>query len=457
MQNSTKFVLAITTSLITGAILGGLTGKFFPLQKEAPTKNPIEESKTGSSNSAGTSFVTTVTTEGIGEILLQVNLPESARYKEGAPIIVNVPTFYTPEISGFHPLDGITDAGGISLSLMYPGRSDGNGNSSDGTDDFGGSDSIKALRDTILFAMGEKNNSEGLSLKELSAIEPLYSNVGIYAFSHPGIAATAVLGSYPEELKNVAFYVGRENPTIDLLSTLELGHWNVEGKTKVADPNPLYNYPEDYSSTKISIDYSSVNYDQSGGAPYFDTNNNDKLDTDEFSLGIQVPTMFGKRFYSRNLLHALEDNGALTASDWPSDLATPADADTIWPDRETLPYYSKISSTLHVMLVFAAKSHVQVSEDQPSVHQTYDGFSGEDIWIRLNPDSKYVDEFSEADSKKYVEHDANSEPSDWADVSKDWAYGSGAYSAVVPLAAVFEMADRSYKDNWNADLSSIIK
>lgn len=453
MENSTKFISAVLISSIVGAGLGYGTAVFFPLEGGRPQN--IDEKKP-LPTASDSIFETTVDTEGVGKILVQVELPSSARYDEGAPIVVNVPTFFTPEISGFHPLDGLTDAGAISITLMYPGRSNGNGESSEGTDDFGGPDSIKALRDVILFALGEKTNSDGYTLDQLSSIKPLYSNVGIFAFSHPGIAATAVLGTYPEELKNVAFYVGRENPTIDLLSTLELGHWEVSGKTKVADPNPLYKYPEDYSSTSISLDYSSANYDQATESPYFDTNGNDKLDDDEFSLGTQVPNMFGLRYYSRGMLHALIDNGALTASNWPEDLVTPEVADEIWPSRETTSYYSKINSSLHVMLVFAQRSHVQVSEDQPSVHQTYDGFSGENIWIRLNPDSSYVDEFSEGDTKKYIEHDAKTEPSNWADVSKDWAYTSGPYAGIVPLAAVFEMADRAYEENWSVDLTKVL-
>lgn len=451
MQNSTKFILTLFLAILLGTGLGIAIEHFLPFIPSQ--KNPTSNSATIAA--AGTTFETTVNTDGIGEILVQIKLPQSARYNDGAPIVVNVPTFFTPELTGFHPLDDLTKNGVIAISLMYPGRSDGNGKFSDGTDDFGGPNSIKALRDVLLFAMGEKNNSDGYSLKELSAITPLYSDVGIYAFSHPGIAATAVLGTYSNELKNVAYFVGRENPTLDLLSSLELGHWNTEGKAKIADPNPLYKYPRDYSSSSIDLDYSSVNYDQNSESPYFDTNHNKNLDSTEFSLGTQVPNMFGKRYYSRALLHALESNGALTSSSWPTDLATPEEADAIWPSRETTPYYSKLNKSLHVMLVFAEKSHVQVSPDQPSIHQAYDGFNGAGIWIRLNPDSSYVAKTAPINVNSYTEHSANTEPSNWSNLAS-WAYGTEAYVSTIPLAGTLEMADRTHDQNWSDDLTTTL-
>jgi len=452
MQNSTKFIVALLGTAVVGTAVGVSTGSFFS-SKETPIPNSGSESMPLAA--AGETFETTVTTDGVGKILVQVELPPSPRYTEGAPVVVNVPTYFTPEISGFHPLEGLTEAGAISISLMYPGRSDGQGNSSEGTDDYGGANSIKALRDVLLFALGDKTNSDGYSLKELSAIAPLSTDVGLYAFSHPGIAATEVLGTYPDELKDVAFFVGRENPTLDLTSSMELGHWDSQGKAKIPVPNLLYEYPRDYSSSSIDLDYSSINYDQATDSPYFDTNTNGKLDKSEFSLGTQVPKMFGKRYYSRQLLHALQDNGVFTDSTWPADLATPEEADQTWASREPQPYYSKISGALHVMLVFAVQDHVQVLQDKPHVHQAYDGFHGAGLWTRLNPDQAYVAAFNPQAAAKYTEHAANTEPSDWKAINS-WAYAN-ASGITVPLAGVLEMADRAHTNNWTDELDNILQ
>ncbi len=456
MPNKKKIIYGLLATAILGGTFGIISTYFYPSQSPQDI-NPPKTPSTIITNGTGETFETTIDTEGVGKILLQIELPNSARYEEGAPVLVSVPTYYTPEISGFHPLDEATNQGFISISFMYPGRSDGEGKSSEGKDDFGGENSIKALRDVLLFAMGEKNNSDGNSLAELSSIPPLYSDVGMYAFSHPGIAATQVLGTYPDELKNLAYFVGRENPTLDLLSTLELGHWENQGKTKVPVANKLYKYPEDYFSNSIALDYSSINYDQATNSPYFDTNENSKLDGEEFSLGTQVPRMFGKRYYSFALLSALKSNEIFSTSTWPSDLATPEEGELMWASRETNSYYSKINSGLHVMLIFALKDHVQVVQDKPHIHQAFDGFRSSNIWTRLNPDLSYVAELNPDNTAHYTEHNANEEPSNWATLT-DWAYSNTTnYTASVPLAGVVEMADRAYSQNWSEDLTNEIK
>ena len=51
--------------------------------------------------SAGSSFVTYVSSEGIGNIAIQVTLPETPRYDDGAPLLVYVSTFFTPQQPAF--------------------------------------------------------------------------------------------------------------------------------------------------------------------------------------------------------------------------------------------------------------------------------------------------------------------------------------------------------------------
>lgn len=409
---------------------------------------------------AGTTFETAVNVDGIGNILVQVALPKTPRYADGAPVVVTVPTSFTPENTGYHPVDGITDEGMISVTLMFPGRSDGAGAASAGTDDYGGTDSMLALRDVILFALGKKANADGHALADVSAIPPLPTNVGLYAFSHPGIIATATLATYASDLNGVSFFVGRENPTLDLLSTLELGHWQTaSGGASVPVVNPLYSYPSDYAPTRIALDYGSIAYDAAEQAPFFDTNGNDQLDAGEFALGTQVPKMFGKRYYSVALLEALRDNGALTAASWPSDLATPEEGASTWSIRQSVSSYPALSALpdLHVMLVFAVKDHVQTAKDKPHVHQAFDGFRDAGLWVRLNPDASYVTDVDASVGSTYVEHAANQQPSDWASVSA-WAFqGTKTGISVVPVAALAEMADRTHEHNWTTDLSSVLK
>ncbi len=364
---------------------------------------------------AGKTFETTARVDEIGDILLQVALPESARYADGAPVVVTVPTCFTPDQTGFHPFAEAQKNGMISVTLMYSGRSNGTGASSAGTDDYGGSGSLKALRDAVLFALGEKTNSEGYLLDQLSGIKPLYTDVGLYAFSHPGLAATNVLATYTSELKNVRFFVGYENPTQSLLSPLELGRYETEGKRKVTVNNAAYQYSDDYSLTDIQLDYSSVRYDAATSRPYFDLNGNGSADASgDYVFGDQIPTFFGKRTYSAELLRALRHSGSLPSQSWPADLSTPEEAEAIWPSRQSTTSYPKLAGhpNLHVILVFAVNGHVQSIPDNPNIHQSFDGLRAAGIWTRLNPDVSYVSSLSQTVAAQFQEHDANAEPSD---------------------------------------------
>ena len=85
----------------------------------------------------------------------------------------------------------------------------------------------------------------------------LPGNVGVYAFSHPGILVTNTIAQYGARLRRLDYIVGRENPGQDLMSTVELGDVSNTVNTIV---NPIYNYVSDYSSDRIVLDYSTVNW-----------------------------------------------------------------------------------------------------------------------------------------------------------------------------------------------------
>lgn len=399
-------------------------------------------------HAAGDVFTTTIQSEGIGNILVQVSLPIAPRYKEGAPVVVYVPTFFTPDREGFSGLQGLTEEGFIEVTLMFPGRSDGTGESSEGEDDYGGEKSLQALKDAILFAHDDLSNTEGATLSQLIGLKINKENLGLYAFSHPGIAATNVLARYGKELAFVDYFVGRENPTVDTLSCMELGYW--EGKTPIE--NPIYNYPADYSESEISLDYSTLWYDTGKENPYFDFNHNKVIDDGDFVLGKQVPTLFGKNAYSEALINALADNGALSVESWPTGLITPEEASKWWPERETVENYANLAKTLpslKVMLLFAREDHVQVLADKPHIHQAYDGFSAAGLWVRLNPDAVYMGTFNLA----FEDQPAGSEPDNWGEIG-EWAYGGKQATQLAPLAGVSEMADRTYANNWAEDLTA---
>ncbi|MFA5842852.1 MAG: hypothetical protein WC882_04275 [Candidatus Gracilibacteria bacterium] len=422
---------------------------------------------------AGESFITFIESEGIGKIAVQIQWPETPRYSDQAPVVVYAPTFLTSGANDFDSLHGLTDLGFIQIGFLYPGQKGLNGIKSEGEEDYGGPDSVRAFRDVLKFASGELTDMNGRQLDELSSIVPDYDNVGIFAFSHPGISSTAVLGTYGEALQSVSYFVGRENPTEDSITTKELGYFESDKTKPKKDDwpvyNPFYHYPEDYSPTGLNVDYSAVRWDVSLNRPYFDVNGNAQDDQGDFLLDEKTPHLFGKRCYSANLTQALVDNDIFTAKSWPADLATPEEAYRWWAERESISYYPLLKESmpdLKVMLVFGAKDHVQPTTDNPHTHQAYDGFhETAGLWIRLNPDDAYVALLSKAMAENYVEHDANTEPEDWI-LIKTWALPHSVVQSTTllvdsieagnfsSLAALAEMADRTHMKNWENDLSA---
>jgi hypothetical protein len=410
----------------------------------------------GEPDRGGAEILTYVHSDGIGEIAVLIRTPESPRYPEGAPVIVSCPGFFVPFV-GFHEGLDTTRVGAIYAAILWPGQSDPRtGARSDGIFDHGGPICLRALRDVIRFATGEIADAQGRHLEEISPIPPLADISGLYAFSHSGIVGTNVLCLHGEELPRVRFFVGRENPTIDELYALEPGHFSDDDEPV---RNPYYD-PGGYSSTSLSIDYSTVYWRQDTeipeGRPAFAVDGGE-----DYVCSSKHPQMWGKDYWSTALLQALLDNGSLTPTTWPPSLATPQEAAAAWPFRTTVANYPRLAQVLpdlKVMLVFAADDHVQSALDKPHVHHAYDGFHHRaGLWCRMNPDLTYAEALVGAGvGHALPDNRANTEPDDWMEIGA-WGYRipqGGPMHSLVALAAVSEMCDRCYTDRWEPDLSA---
>lgn len=410
---------------------------------------------------AGGSLITYVPSEGIGDIAVRVTLPNEARYADGAGVVVEVATFLTGSGDFYHSLD-VTPLGLIQVTYLWPGtRSDGTGAQSEGTYDYGGEIGIRALRDVIRYATGEIPDRDGNYLADRIAIPLLYDDVGLYAFSHPGLAAVNVIALYGDQIRKVAYFVGNENPTTDAETAVEVGHFD-EQKRPVL--NPLYDYPDDYSPTGLALEYDSIQWDAAfdegnfHGRPYFDLNGNGTVEASDYALGARVPTMYDKRIYSIALTQALLDSGALTLEDWPADLARPDEVAEWWSFIGSVERYPDLRTQapdLKVILVFALRDHVQPARDKPHIHHAFDGFyHAAGLWTRLNPDAAYIAWIEPDVVAKSPEHPANTEPGDWLDIGL-WAYAHDSRT-LVSMAAVAEMADRQHEDRWDVDLEDVL-
>ncbi|MBT3220156.1 MAG: hypothetical protein HN348_13795, partial [Proteobacteria bacterium] len=386
----------------------------------------LENAKVHSKDENDEALITTIFSEDLGtEVAIRIIEPTKERYSgEGAPVVV-VASGWFAGVTGFNYKFDFSEIGVHVVSYLWPGTADDAGAVSGGSWDYVGPDSLIAMRESIRFSLGEIPNVRGMYIDEITTITPLTDNVGIYASSHPGVGATLVLGHHGDTLGDVKFLIGRENPTRDEMYPLEIGHWNDDDGSAVT--HPYYKYPDDYSPTMITVDYSTAGWIQDSeypqGQPYLV-----RPDGTKHIFGTKGPKIEGVRYFSRALTEALETNDVFAPDPWPNDLATWAETLDFWPGRVVVdgsvnsyePYATNLPD-LKVMLLFAADDHVQTALDKPHVHHAVDGFKNTaSLWVRLNPDAAYMDEINPS---SYEEREANSEPDDWSNV-RSWGYSN---------------------------------
>ena len=412
--------------------------------------------------------VTYVEAAGIGKIAVRLTAPATPRFPAGAPLAVNVSTFFTNH-KGFYEDLAAHKIGAIHVTYVWPGQKDPSGPRSDGVYQSGGPDDIKALAEVVRFATGETRDSDACLVTDLFSFSALPANVGLYAFSHPGIAAVNVMADHGERVPKLKYFVGRENPTATALSGVELGHWAgpVAGQGRKSNPHG-YTYPADYSAAGLTVHYVGIGWTAttdsactSQGFNFVPSFGNDT--GTPYVMGCKIPQMNGKRFYSTEMLQALAA-GPLSGMAWPTDLATVAEGQAAWPYRSVSPAkYQQIATklpNLKVMLVDGVFDHVLVLDDKPHVHTAWDNFRAGGLWVRFNPDRAYVEWVMGADASTFPDNEANStalsQLSAWTNAAA-YAYPNTPGSAVmVPLAATAEMMDRVQVANWSTNLTTVL-
>ncbi len=412
----------------------------------------------GHTQSADTLY-TYIHSPGIGNIAVRIECPASPRYPEGAPVVVEVSTWFVM-YNEFHRVNDTKRIGAVTVAYLWPGRRDAqSGLESDGKYDYGGPQSLAALKSVIRFASGVKTDVNGTFITDISTVPVITDNIGLFASSHAGVVATNVLACFGDELKMVKYLVGRENPTRDEMYPLELGYFDGVPAKQNRVRNPFYN-EKLYLTDSLIIDYSTVGWYQKPGEPYGrpcfaakDTLKQHVLAPDK------IPSAFNKRYYSRAITRALLKNGALTLENWPDYLATPAETDAFWPYRVTVHNYEKIDkhfNDLKIMLVFSRYDHVQAAASKPHIHQAWDGFYHTcGLWTRMNPDRAYVQSIDANYNTAFPDNPANHEPDNWWKI-ENWGFPADhSVRKDVWLASVAEMADRVYMNDWNDDLQSV--
>ncbi len=424
---------------------------------------------------------TTIRSESM-DIAVMIASPQTARYTAGAGVVVVASPIFT-EADGFITDPDLASLGLVQVSYLWPGQTDPrSGVKSSGTFDYGGEQSVAILRDVIRFAANRMADVNGRYIVSMTSVLPLVGEVGVYAFSDAGIAAIRAFSLYGSQLQGLGYFIGREIPTVDTLSSMETGYFSTSGQ---AVHNPFYVYPTSYSTTGLTLNYTNARWDpaytssysSAVGRPYLDLDGSGRLGSGDFVFDGQIPVMFGKRYYSTALTAALQANGALSQEAWPADLAAPQEAAQAWQIRQVPGLFinlqnDEILKNMKVMLVFAQNEHAQVAQDKPHIHQLYQGFRFEArLWVRLNPDRAYVEAIFQAAGLAsqetggtptpvaildFPDNPADTQPTDWAQIDAYSYPDQGQAGRLVPLAAVAEMADRLHAGIWDENLGQVL-
>jgi hypothetical protein len=405
---------------------------------------------------------------GTGSLAVRLFAPsESNRsyLREGVPIVIEVPGGNST--GGLMPSRSSGLEGFIYLTFLFPGGRF-EGRTSAGTYDHRGLNSIKALRDVILFASGQLPDSQGRTIDTIVRVPVLTENIGLLTLSNGGPISVVTLALYGAQLPNVKYIIDWENPTNGQIVNTDAGpganfECPASGRPQVRPrlTNPYY---RGYGPVILDIDYSRIAYDSSTDRLFLDGNQNSRFDTttdvsgcrttdlnkngqldpeEDFGLSPSPYSVPGERkHYSLQAIEAAHD--AKLFSSWPASIDTPEESNTFWEIRDAARNYdalAKVRPDLKMLILTSVEDHVQTVPGKPHIRQPFDAFVRHKLWVKLNPSRASV---IAVDTRLQARTDLpenapNSAPADWNRYS--YAYPEGIPDAVYYAAAVREMAE----------------
>jgi hypothetical protein len=408
-----------------------------------------------------------------GTLALSLYAPSagSARYPDGAPVLIWVPGGDTEGTLRNELPDAADDL--IVITFLFPGGSAPlGGRHSDGVFDDRGLTSTLALRDVILYAAGELNDNLGRTIDSVVPVDVLHDNIGLLGASNGGNILVTVAAFHGAELAGkLRYLIQWETPVSSQIANRDLGRPVLEWTTGTQGDfvNPRYSA---YGPLTLTVDYSDLAYDPDGplyqifhdgfedsmyttvtdtfGRPSPDLNGDDVLSTTEdFPLG-SYPSGT-KQVYSRPATHAFQEYGIF--STWPVTIATPLEADAYWDIREAVRLYVSATAAitdLRGMVLGSVRDHVQSAPDKPRLRQAFEGWQRGGAWVRINPDPSYLIEADPSLAGPGLPNNVpNTPPANWSDAAA-YCIREGIEDNIYQLAAIWEMADRTHEGWWYA-------
>jgi hypothetical protein len=366
-------------------------------------------------------YVPSETCEGEG-IAVNMIFCDKARFKDGAPVAVIAPGGEGPDGLNFNM--HAAQIGVIEVRFAFPGGGSSKFNTR-GTFDNRGAASVACLRDVLMFAGGRKIDYKGRTIVDLLSpqikINP--KNIGLVGWANGGNIALVTLSKHANDLDFIRWTAFYESPVGAWFSPPNLGsakdllrnkHYR-EGSA--ATGNLLMDYRKLAWSEKSFRNPNKFagkrrGYPGMKGVLFFDDNGNEIWEESlEFAFNSALDTTLAKQYFPPQLTAACQ-RLKVFGKEWPANVATVAEAEDFYSERDGSLYVSQLTTQFPKLLVgiFAsAVDHNQQQLDHPHICFLYNLFLTHKVrWLRLNPDPAYMAAVSQMSALNFVNNKPNS-------------------------------------------------
>jgi hypothetical protein len=394
-------------------------------------------------------------------IAVNVLYPNKPRYKEGAPVIVVVPSEEIP--SGIDFSMHAAQSGFVEVRFAYPGTGK-KGYSSSGIYDMAGINCQTALKDVIEFASGKTTDVKGKKLSAIVPVKVYNPSIGLVGWSNGGNIILAALAKWAQELSCVSFVTFYESPVGSLFYPPCLGsaydyitnrHYRLgsaaTGKCLVDFRKLCF----DAVTVRKSQFNKKIGQSNLPGILFFDENNNKQWDEAlEFALPYLSDIGLEKQIYSPQITKALL-RLKVFGDNWPSTVASLNESQAYFDERDGSLFISDVCKkmpNLMVVIFGSTIDHLQRQSDHGHICLQYNNWlEGKIAFVRLNPDPLYVGMVGDMSSHNFVSNLPNSSLD--ASAMEEYLEPEGLLPDYVYMeAAISELADRKYFNNLNSQI-----
>jgi hypothetical protein len=401
-----------------------------------------------------------------GGIAVNIIYPQTPRFKEGAPIAVVVPGGHGP--SGLRFTMHGSQVGCAELRFAFPGGGLKQFHSGGSWDERGIS-SQKALRDVLLFAHGEKTDSKGKKITEIVPTQVDVNNVGAVGWGNGGNALVITMAKFPLDLGFIKWVALYESSMGSLLCPSILGTTNELLLNKyyrqgsAATGTPLIDWRKLTWQSDVfrnRTEHIGLGREPSRGVLFFDENNNKVWEeSQEFPIAHYTEPGGDKKYYAPEVTQAMIRLKLFPKGRWPKRIATLAETERYFQERDGSMYVKQIPLQYPDLLVtiFGSRlDHEQRQPDHPHIALSYNlWLSSKPKWLRLNPDPKYVGFVADMNAMNFIEN----KPDASIDASTIEAHlePEGFIPDYVYMqATIAELADRTKKDNLKTPIETVL-